>query len=167
LQATATGQDAIISCVLNYLKDCRHIADLFSGCGTYSFALASQAISIEAFEVNEAMSLAAHNAATKHDLNHKIRTSTRDLFARPLKEHELNRFDAVVINPPRTGAQAQIKQLSSHQKIHAICMVSCNPSTFERDAKQLLSAGYKLTSVTPIDQFYWSNHLELVGLFIR
>jgi 23S rRNA (uracil1939-C5)-methyltransferase len=90
----------------------------------------------------------------------------RDLFRRPLLRHELDAFDAVVIDPPRAGARAQAEQLAK-SKVARIAAVSCNPATFARDARILVDGGYRLRVVRPIDQFLWSAHVELTALFER
>ena len=92
--------------------------------------------------------------------------SIRDLYKAPLKSHELQSFDTAIINPPRNGALPQIKELAKSD-VQKIIYVSCSPTTFERDSKSLLGAGFKLNSLTPIDQFLWSKHLELVGVFSK
>lgn len=164
LQATYKGQIAITELVLDHLKGCNKVADLYSGCGTYSFALVQQSKNVAAYEGDEQMVMAMHNAIINNDLEAKMITSTRNLFKRPLKEYELNRFDGLVVNPPRNGALPQIKNISK-SNIKKVIIVSCNPTTFKRDAKHLIGSGYKLTSATAIDQFYWSSHLELVASF--
>jgi 23S rRNA (uracil1939-C5)-methyltransferase len=95
-----------------------------------------------------------------------ITTEARDLFARPLSASELRRFDAVVFDPPRAGARAQAEELAG-SAVSVIAAVSCNPSTFARDARILAAGGYRLERVTPVDQFLWSPHLELVAIFRR
>jgi 23S rRNA (uracil1939-C5)-methyltransferase len=93
-------------------------------------------------------------------------TEHRDLFRRPLQPDELNRFDAVVLDPPRAGARDQVEQLAA-SKVPVIAYVSCNPSSFARDARQLVDAGYRLARIWPVGQFRWSTHVELVGEFVR
>ena len=94
----------------------------------------------------------------------RVTTEARDLFRRPLLPDELKRFDAAVIDPPRAGAEAQVSELAQSQ-IGRIAFVSCNPVTFARDAKTLLSAGYRLEWVQVVDQFRWSTHVELAAAF--
>jgi 23S rRNA (uracil1939-C5)-methyltransferase len=95
-----------------------------------------------------------------------IRAETRDLFRRPLPAAELNRFGAAVFDPPRAGAAAQAAELA-RSKVPVVVGVSCNPATFARDARLLISGGYRLERVTPVDQFLWSPHIELVSVFRR
>lgn len=166
LQATKQGQQAITQFVLEHLKPCQNIADLYAGCGTYSFYLIENAKRVAAFEGDEQMISSMHNAASDCGFATKISTNTRDLFVNPLSIEELKTFDGVVINPPRNGALPQIKNLGK-SGIKNIVMVSCNPSTFKRDAKALLESGYKMTSTMAIDQFLWSKHLEIVASFVK
>jgi 23S rRNA (uracil1939-C5)-methyltransferase len=164
LQATQEGQEAITSLVTKHLQGRQYIADLYSGCGTYSFALIQQATRVAAYEGAAEMAAAMNDACVRHNLDDRMSTTVRDLFTDPLSKKELFHFDGVVINPPRNGALPQIKKISE-SRVKTVVMVSCNPATFKRDAKQLLGSGYTLTSITPIDQFYWSRHLELVAVF--
>jgi 23S rRNA (uracil1939-C5)-methyltransferase len=164
IQASSTAQEAIITYVKKYLEQCHYIADLYAGCGCYSASLAPHCNHVWAYEGVQSMVSALHNASIANALSNKITATTRDLFKNPLKPHELQRFDGVVINPPRNGALAQIKQLQL-AKVPTIVMVSCNPTTFKRDARHLIENGYELSEITPIDQFYWTPHLELVAKF--
>lgn len=166
LQATHKGQTAITQLVTEHLAGCERIADLYAGCGTYSFELVKHTASVTAYEGTEDMVQAMHNAIIRNNLEGRMTAYTRDLFTRPLNKEELNRFDGVVINPPRNGALPQIKHLIT-SAARTIVMVSCNPATFKRDAQCLIKGGYRLTRATAIDQFYWSGHLELVACFQR
>ncbi len=164
LQATAHGQEAITQLVLDYLRDARHVVDLYAGCGTYSFALMAEGKTISAYEGENAMVAAFHNALHRNNLDMQHHVHCRDLYLNPLTIKELMPYDAVVINPPRNGALPQVKQLA-HSEANRIVMVSCNPQTFARDAQHLIQYGFALASVTPIDQFYQTPHLELVACF--
>jgi 23S rRNA (uracil1939-C5)-methyltransferase len=79
---------------------------------------------------------------------------------------ELRDFDAVVFDPPRQGAQAQVAQLAK-SKVAVVVAVSCNAATFARDARILIEGGYRMEHVTPIDQFRHTPHVELVARFRR
>ena len=166
LQATKKAEQVISKCVIKHLQSYERIADLYSGCGTYSFPLSKQAERVSAFEGSAEMVAAMHNAIIKNGLDTKMIATARDLYRRPLKAKELNHYDAVVINPPRNGALPQVKEMGKSE-IKKCVMVSCNPNSFKRDALALIKAGFQLTELTPIDQFYWSHHLELVGVFER
>lgn len=164
LQATEAGQAAITDFILAETEGFVRIADFYCGCGTYSFPLQPRVHTVVAYEGSYEMVAAMQNAIRRHGLEGRMVASLRDLFANPVKQPELQSIEAAVINPPRNGAEAQVRELArSH--LRKIVMVSCNPATFERDAKHLLINGYELTSLLPIDQFYWSAHLELVAAF--
>lgn len=165
LQATAEGQAALTNAMLDAVGKARRVVDLFAGCGTFSFPAAVTA-EVHAVEGSAAM-LKALDQAWRHTQGiKKITTETRDLFRRPLMPDELNRFDAVIIDPPRAGATAQIDQIAACN-VPVIAAVSCNPVTFARDAATLLAAGYALDWVQVVDQFRWSPHIELAARFSR
>jgi 23S rRNA (uracil1939-C5)-methyltransferase len=167
LQASEEAQCAIAQCVTTWLEKCAHVADFYSGCGTYSFALAERTKArIAAYEGSVEMVSAMYNAVIANGLDMRMSATVRDLFTHPLKTDELAPFDGTVINPPRNGALPQMKHLAQ-SGIGKIVMVSCNPATFQRDAACLLKAGYQLCQVIPIDQFLWSRHLEIAALFER
>ncbi len=166
LQATHAGQMAITNLVTQHLKGCNTVADLYSGCGTYSFPLIQQTPRVSAYEGAAEMAAAMNDACVKYGLDEKIETTVRDLFDYPLTAEELSYFDGLVINPPRNGALPQIKAIGQ-STVRTVVMVSCDASTFKRDAKHLIECGYALTLAVPIDQFYWSRHIELVAIFKR
>lgn len=166
LQATRKGQEALTRFVVEHAAGASAVADLFCGCGTYSLPLLSVVKQVVAFEGGHEMVIALHNASRKHGLEHRISAQARDLERSPLSAEELKRFDAVVLNPPRSGAKAQSMALAAG-KVRRVIMVSCHPATFERDARMLLEGGYVMKEMAPIDQFYWSSHLELAALFER
>jgi 23S rRNA (uracil1939-C5)-methyltransferase len=141
----------------------RRIADLFAGCGTFSLPLA-QSAEIHAAEGSAPMMRALDQAWRNTPGLKRISTETRDLFRRPLLPDELAGFDAVVIDPPRAGAQAQVAELA-RAAVPVIAAVSCNPVSFARDARVLCAAGYTLDWVQVIDQFRWSAHVELTARF--
>jgi 23S rRNA (uracil1939-C5)-methyltransferase len=165
LQASREAQDLMIGLVTKAMKGARNVLDLFAGIGTYSFALAKHA-QVTAIEGDNAMVEAIQEASNRHSLNKKLTAQRRDLFHRPLNLKDLAAYDGVVLNPPRTGAKAQCEVLAAI-KIPRLVMVSCNPATFARDAKLLREGGYQLAHVTPIDQFVYSSHLELVAEFLH
>ena len=165
LQASISGQEALTAAVLRHAEPCRVVADIFSGCGTYSFPLlAAPDRDVHAYEGNMEMVTAMHNAIQRHGLHNRASAEMRDLYRNPLSAEELRRYDAVVINPPRNGALPQVLEIAK-AKVKRVIMVSCNPATFERDAKALLDTGYALREILPIDQFFWSAHQELVACF--
>jgi len=162
-QATPQGEEALVSDVLSALENARFAVDLFSGCGTFTFPV-SQGCKVHAVEGNADM-IAALNQGWRNATGIKeITTERRDLFRNPLVADELRKFDAAIIDPPRAGAEAQVDELAE-SGISTIAYVSCNPTTFARDARRLISAGYGMDSVRVIDQFRWSTHVELVTAF--
>lgn len=163
LQATAQGQGALVDAVRRAVGPARRVADLFAGCGTFALPLAEMA-EVHAVEGDAAM-MAALDAGWRQATGLKrVTTETRDLFRRPLEVGELSRFDAVVIDPPRAGAEAQTARIAE-SRVPVVVMVSCNPATFARDARRLVQAGYVPEWVQPVDQFRWSPHVELAALF--
>jgi 23S rRNA (uracil1939-C5)-methyltransferase len=165
LQSTAEGEAALQERVLKIVGKAKMVADLFSGVGTFALPLARIA-KVHAVEQDEA-ALTALNAATRGARGIKpVTTEKRDLFKVPLTPLELKPYDAVVLDPPRAGAEAQVRGLAKC-KVPVIAYVSCDASTFARDAAILVAGGYRPGPVTPIDQFLWSSHIELVGSFKR
>jgi 23S rRNA (uracil1939-C5)-methyltransferase len=161
LQATPQGEAALVAAVREAVGDAGRIADLFAGCGTFALPLAHTA-EVHAVEGEGAM-LAALDAGWRGATGLKrITTESRDLFRRPLSGDELARFDAVVIDPPRAGAEAQVTAIARAQ-VPLVAAVSCNPVTFARDARILSEAGYRLDWIEVVDQFRWSSHVELAA----
>lgn len=166
LQATVAGEEAIAALVLAALPaKIKRVADLFAGCGPFSFRLAERA-QVHAVESDKAALQALTRAAGTTQGLKPIATEIRDLFRRPLLEHELDAFDAVVLDPPRAGAEAQVRRLAA-AKTRTVVYVSCDVGSFARDAAILIAGGYALEAVTPVDQFRYSAHIELVGVFRR
>ncbi|MFT5868233.1 MAG: 23S rRNA (uracil1939-C5)-methyltransferase [Paracoccaceae bacterium] len=161
LQATRDGERALLNAVQDATAGAKKIADLFSGCGTFSLPLAARA-AVHAVE-GEASMIAALDLAIRHAQGLRPLTlETRDLYRRPLLPDELAAYDAVVVDPPRSGAEAQMKEMA-RSKIRQIAMVSCSPMTFARDTEILIKAGYRLDWVQVVDQFRWSPHVEVAA----
>jgi 23S rRNA (uracil1939-C5)-methyltransferase len=163
LQASASGEAAIVAATLAALPTKGRIAELFAGCGTITFALAKHA-HVAAWEGDAAAASALRAAASKAGLAGRIEVKQRDLARQPLQAKELQGFTAVVLDPPFAGAAAQVAQIAA-APISAVIYVSCNPATLSRDAGLLHQAGYRLRAATPIDQFLWSPRLESVVAF--
>ncbi|BBU59177.1 hypothetical protein KU6B_54420 [Mameliella alba] len=161
LQATATGQEALLSAVLEALAGAKHVADLFAGCGTFALPLAELA-RVHAVEGDRAMTAALDKGWRQGQGLRHVTTEARDLFRNPLLPDELKRFDGAVIDPPRAGAEAQVAELA-RARVPRIAHVSCNPVTFARDCARLVAAGYRLDWLQVVDQFRWSTHVELVA----
>ena len=165
LQATKAGEAALLQAVAVIVGGSARIVDLFAGCGTFALPLARTA-EVHAVE-GDAMLLASLDRAWRHATGLKrVTHEERDLFRRPLEPDELKRFDCAVIDPPRAGAEAQVEAICrSH--LARIAMVSCNPTSFARDAARLSAAGFACEWLQVIDQFRWSTHVELVACFTR
>ncbi|RWO93391.1 class I SAM-dependent RNA methyltransferase [Mesorhizobium sp.] len=162
LQATEAAEQAMADIVGRHLARARKIADLFAGCGSFALRLAARS-EVHAVE-GDAAALSALDRAFRFASGLKRVTSERrDLFRRPLTSRELNAFDGVVFDPPRAGAEDQSKQIA-RSDVPLVAAVSCNPVTLARDLRILVDGGYALKSVTPIDQFLWSPHVEAVAL---
>lgn len=165
LQASATGEAALVECVRDGVGEAAPVADLFAGLGTFTFPLAEHA-RMRAVD-SDGAALAALSAAVRGaGLAGRIEVESRNLFRDPLTVAELGQFAAVVFDPPRAGAAAQAAELAL-SPVPVVVGVSCNPASFARDAATLTAGGYRLEDVTPVDQFLWSEHVELVGVFRR
>ncbi|WP_419913622.1 class I SAM-dependent RNA methyltransferase [Hoeflea sp.] len=165
VQASATAQEAMIEIVSTHLAGTKRVADLFSGCGTFALPLTRHA-AVDAFE-NDGAALEALDHAARHTQGLKpLSVERRDLFRRPVNAAELKKTEGVVFDPPRAGAQAQSKEIAA-SGVTKVAAVSCNPATLARDLRILIDGGFRLASVTPIDQFLWSPHVEAIALLER
>jgi 23S rRNA (uracil1939-C5)-methyltransferase len=161
LQATREGEAALVAAVREATEGAKTVADLFAGLGTFALALPAKVYAAEgARDALMALKLAA-NARQR-----AVFAEHRDLYRRPLTVTELNRFDAVVIDPPRSGAREQAAALAECM-VKRIAYVSCNPASFARDAKLMVEAGWRIDWVQPVGQFRWSTHVELAACFSR
>jgi 23S rRNA (uracil1939-C5)-methyltransferase len=165
LQATAAGEEALAALVGEYCRRAKHIADLFCGVGPFALRLAAKS-RISAFDTDAGAVTALRKAATSTPGLKPIKAENRDLFRRPLMPPELRDYDTIVFDPPRQGAQAQVRQLAL-SKIPVVIAVSCNVATFARDARILIDGGYGIEGVTPVDQFRHTPHVELVARFAK
>lgn len=165
LQATRHGEKMISTFICHHFKNARSVLDLFSGCGTLSLPLLSctpsnKRITINAIDNNAKQIKALEQAATEN----LLKTSVKNLFKNPVNNFEM--YDGIIIDPPRAGALAQIRQIAKKSTCPVIS-VSCNPTTFARDARILCDNNYIFREMLPIDQFRWSNHIEIVGFFTK
>lgn len=165
LQATKEGEAALLRSVKEIVGKAKSVADLFSGCGTFTLPLAENAEMV-AYESSGPMLAALDKGWRQAKGLKRVETKTRDLFRNPLDASDLKPFDAVVLDPPRAGAREQTQHLAQ-SKVPKIAFVSCNPATFSRDARILVDGGYTLDWVQTVDQFLWSGHCELVAQFSR
>jgi len=165
LQATAMGEQELARLVLEGVGKAKHVADLFCGIGPFTLRLAEKARVLAVDSDRDAM--ASLDAALKGAQGLKpVKLETRDLFTTPLVPSELKGFDAVVFDPPRAGAESQARALA-RSTVKTVVAVSCDPTSFARDATILAEGGYRFKAVTPVDQFLWSPHLETVAVFQR
>jgi 23S rRNA (uracil1939-C5)-methyltransferase len=161
LQATADGETALIAAVREAVGESKRTADLFAGLGTFALSLDGTIVAAEAGrDAILALKMAANRAGRPIQAEH------RDLYRRPYDVKELAAFNAVVLDPPRAGAQEQVRELAA-STVPRIAYVSCNPATFARDAEILTAGGYKLDWARPVGQFRWSTHVELAAAFSR
>ena len=165
LQASEMGERALVDLVSGAIGDARRVVDLFCGSGTFSLPLAGRA-AIDAFDADAAAVGALDAAARRANFQWPLTAKMRNLFDRPLSPAELKPYDAAIFDPPRAGAAMQAAALAE-SSVPRVIGVSCNPATFARDAAILRGGGYALRQVTPVDQFVYAAHIELVGLFER
>ncbi len=165
LQATADGEARLAQLVLAHTGKAKRVADLFCGIGTFALRLAESA-RVTAADSEAAAVKAMERAAASTSGLKPLDAQTRDLFRRPFLPMELKAFDAVVFDPPRQGAEAQARELAK-SAVKTVVAVSCDATSFARDANILIGGGYKLARVTAVDQFRWSYHVEVVGKFER
>ncbi|NNF24236.1 MAG: class I SAM-dependent RNA methyltransferase [Rhodobacteraceae bacterium] len=165
LQATPQGEAALTRAALTAIGDTGPVADLFAGCGTFTFP-AARRVPVHAVEGSAGM-IAALDHGMRHSTGFKpITHEVRDLFRRPLLAGELKRFAAVIIDPPRAGAEAQMRALAE-AGVPRIASLSCNPVSFARDTEILVAAGYALDWIEVVDQFRWSPHVEIAAQLTR
>lgn len=163
LQATEAGEMHLAESVIAAVAKAKSVADLFCGCGPLALRLAATT-RVAAFD-NDKPAIAALSQTVRTTAGLKpVQTAVRDLFREPLVANELKGFDAVVFDPPRAGAEAQARQIA-RSKVKTVVAVSCDPLTLARDAEILAGGGYRIESVTPIDQFKWTSHVETVAVF--
>ena len=162
LQATRRAEAAMREAVATWLDGARRVADLFAGIGALTAGRKGRTTLYE----NDTATIAAAEAAGRKLGGNRMVAVRRDLFRNPLTVSELDSFDAAVLDPPRAGAAAQVAEIA-RSKLARVVYASCDPATFARDARVLQEAGYRLEKLMPIDQFFWSVHVELIALFAK
>ncbi len=165
LQATKLGEEALASLVLASLGKSKSVADLFCGIGPFAFRIAEQAKVLAVDSDKPAIAALAQAVRLGTGLK-PLKAEVRDLMREPVVASELKEFDAVVFDPPRAGAEAQARQLAK-SSVKTVVAVSCDPASFARDAEILMNGGYKLKSLTAVDQFKYTSHVEIVAAFSR
>lgn len=164
LQATRDGEAALVAAAKEWLAGSATVADLFSGLGTFAFALAGPGTKVLAAEAARDAHLACQQAARRSGV--PVHALHRDLFRNPLQPDELNRFAAVLLDPPRAGAREQVEQIAA-STVARVVYISCNPASWARDAATLVAGGYRLAELRAVGQFRWSTHVELASLFVQ
>ena len=165
LQASREAEATLAGLVRDGAQGAKRLADLFAGLGTFTFALAKEA-AVDAYEAAEAAVHALAEAARRTPKLKPVRGIVRDLFRSPLSVKELKAYDAVVFDPPRAAAAAQAETLATSE-VSRLVAISCNPGTLARDLRTLVDGGYRITRVTPVDQFRFSPHIEVVAQLAR
>ncbi len=162
LQATPEGEAALVATVREIVGDAGTVADLFAGLGTFTFAFPKAKVYAAEAARDSILSLKAAAASARR----MVFADHRDLFRRPVTAADLDKFEAVVIDPPRAGAREQAAEIAK-AKAPVVAYVSCNPNTFARDAEMLCQGGCRLDWIQPVGQFRWSTHVELAARFSR
>ena len=166
LQPTALGEETLARLTLEALGGAQRVIDLFSGIGTFALRIAEHA-EVTASEGDAEMLVALKKASdAAGGALKEVSTLRRDLLRTPISSLEMKKFDGAVMDPPRSGARLQAEQIA-RAPIRKLAYVSCDASSFARDIKVLVEHGFTLTKLTPVDQFRWSPHVEIVGAFER
>jgi len=166
LQPTAMGEEALAALTLDALKGASRVIDLFSGIGTFALRIAEQAEVLAAESDAEMLAALKKAADGAGGALKEVTTLRRDLLRTPMSSLEMKKFDGAVIDPPRSGARLQAEQIA-RAPVRKLAYVSCDPASFARDVKVLIEHGFTLTKITPVDQFRWSPHVEVVGAMER
>lgn len=164
LQATATAEAVLAEYVINAVGKAKTVADLFCGVGPFALRLA-ETRPVAAFD-SDKPGIAALDKARRFTKGlREITAKARDLFRDPLTQFELD-YDAVVLDPPRAGAEAQVRELAK-SKVRTVVMIACDARTFARDAAILVAGGYAMSDLVAVDQFTQSTHVEIAATFQR
>jgi 23S rRNA (uracil1939-C5)-methyltransferase len=163
LQATEAGEAWLARFAERALAGTKKVADLFCGAGAFALRLAGGREVFAADADPAAVAALTRGAAAAPGLR-KLEAGTRDLFRRPLQAQELAAFDGALIDPPRAGAIEQSRALAA-SALPLVVFISCNAETFARDARILVDGGFEVESVTPLDQFRFSAHVEIAAVF--
>ena len=165
LQATEIGEETLGKLAVAHAGKAKSVVDLFCGLGPFALRLAENC-RVTAIDSDQPAIDALARAAQSTSGLKQVTTQRRDLFRGPLSALELSGFDAIVFDPPRQGAEVQAREIAK-SKCRNVVAVSCNAATFARDASLLIAGGYRLKRVTPVDQFKYTAHVEIVGHFVR
>ncbi len=164
LQATEMAEAVLSDYVLAATNKAKSVADLFCGIGPFALRLAEKR-PVFAADSNRAAIASLYKARRVTRGIREVTAKTRDLFRDPLTQFELP-YEAVVLDPPRAGAEAQVRELAK-SKVRTVAMVACDAKTFARDAAHLVQSGFRLEDLVVVDQFIWSSHVEIAATFKR
>ncbi|PWW01835.1 23S rRNA m(5)U-1939 methyltransferase [Hoeflea marina] len=162
VQASEAADLLMSEIVSGHLGKAKRVVDLFSGCGTFALRLATKS-TVHAVEASGPALASLDKAYRAHPGLRSVTVEKRDLIRRPLMTQELKIYQGLVFDPPRAGAEVQAQEIA-RSVVPKVAAVSCNPITLARDLAILVAGGYRVTSVTPIDQFLWTPHVEVVAL---
>ncbi|PIT69422.1 class I SAM-dependent RNA methyltransferase [Bartonella tribocorum] len=165
LQATCEAENIMGNIILTHLKKAKNALDLFSGVGTFTLRMAKK-MNVHAVENDEGAIRNLNSAARFATGLKTVTCEKRDLFRHPLSVKELECFESIVFDPPRAGAEEQVRELAK-ATVSRVVAISCNPVTFARDLSLLVAGGYTIEEITPIDQFLWSPHVEVVAVLSK
>ncbi|WP_142415771.1 class I SAM-dependent RNA methyltransferase [Bartonella massiliensis] len=165
LQATCEAENIMDNIILTHLKKAKNALDLFSGVGTFTLRMAKK-MNVHAVENNEGALRNLNSSARFATGLKRVTCEKRDLFRHPLSVKELECFESVVFDPPRSGAEEQVRELAK-ATVSRVVAISCNPATFARDLSLLVAGGYMIEKIIPIDQFLWSPHVEVVAVLSK
>jgi 23S rRNA (uracil1939-C5)-methyltransferase len=164
LQATETAENILADYVVNAVGKAKSVADLFCGIGPFALRLAEGRL-VAAFDSDKPAIAALDKSRRFTKGLREVTAKVRDLFRDPLTQFELP-YEAVVLDPPRAGAEAQVRELVK-SKVSKVVMVSCDARTFARDAALLLAGGFVVQDIVAVDQFTQSTHIEIAATFQR
>lgn len=166
LQPTAQGEETLSRLAMEALAGAERVIDLFSGIGTFALRAAEFADVVAAESDADMLAALKKAADSAGSALRDVQILRRDLLRTPLSSLEMKKFDAAVIDPPRSGARLQAEQIA-RAPIRKVAYVSCDAGSFARDVKVMIEHGFTLTRITPVDQFRWSPHVEVVGALER
>jgi len=165
LQATREGEDTLSRLALDHIAGAKTVADLYCGVGPFALRAAENA-TVTAYDSNEAAITSLTNAIRFTKGLKPLTPRKQNLSSDAVYHTDLNVYDAVILDPPRAGALHQVRELVD-SKVERVVSISCDPASFARDAEILVTGGYTLEKVVPVDQFKYSSHVEIVGCFSR
>ena len=145
----------------------QRVLDLYCGTGSIGILIASYVNEVVGVElVADAVQAARENAHANGTQNISFFEGDVKDYLKTAEKDQAN-FDAVIVDPPRAGLHPKALRRLAKLRPEKILYISCNPSTFARDAKELIASGYELPEVRPVDMFPHTMHIELASVFKR